>query len=284
MNLKNYHLIICRLSEIAEEDRFSQVTAFHKGEKRILKESDGLWGPVNWINTYYLSKTSCRYITNFPSFQIVIEHRPKPATKVKGQLAHWSILLDTELLADVQFVIRGKKMGAHLAIISAASPVMAVMFQPGNFREGSTRSVQINDFGPEIFQQMLPYVYTGVAPDMLKHLEDLFKIADKYQITSLKLECEQVMSDRLTLENVIRRLELADSHSASVLYLSCTQFLHHNQEEIWLRPEWRELGKKNYDLFFAITKRMISYVNRKRKLQEITSSVTKRRHTACEVS
>ena len=252
-----------------------------------MKESDGLWGPVEWKNTcasFSNYRYNSRIKPNYPIFQIVLEYRPKPVTEVEPKLAHMSKLLDTELLSDVQFIVKGKKIGAHLAIISAASPVMAVMFQPGNFREGSTRSVQINDFGPEIFQQMLRYVYTGVAPDMLKHLEDLFKIADKYQITSLKLECEQVMSDRLTLENVVQRLELADSHSAFALYWSCTQFLHHNQEEIWLRPEWRELGKKNYDLFFAITKRMISYVNRKRKLEVMTSSVTKRRHTACEVS
>ena len=160
-------------------------------------------------------------------------------------------------------------MGAHLAIISAASPVMAAMFQPGNFQEGSTKMVKINDFDPEIYQQMLRYIYTGVAPEMLKHLEDLFKIADKYQITSLKLECEQVMSDRLTLENVIRRLELASNHSASVLYESCLQFLTQNREEIWLRPEWEEFGKRNYALFFAVTKKVNINENRKRKQQEI---------------
>ena len=237
-----------------------------------MKESDGLWGPVEWTNTcasFSNYRNNSRIKPNYPIFQIVLEYRPKPVTEVEPKLAHMSKLLDTELLSDVQFIVKGKKIGAHLAIISAASPVMAVMFQPGNFLEGSTRSVQINDFGPEIFQQMLPYVYTGVAPDMLKHLEDLFKIADKYQITSLKLECEQVMSDRLTLENVIRRLELASNHSASVLYESCLQFLTQNREEIWLRPEWEEFGKRNYALFFAVTKKVNINENRKRKQQEI---------------
>ena len=73
----NYHLIICVLSEIAEEDRFNQMTAFHKGEKMILKESNGLWGPVEWKNTC-TSLSNYRYNgrikPNFPSFQVVLEY------------------------------------------------------------------------------------------------------------------------------------------------------------------------------------------------------------------
>jgi hypothetical protein len=259
---------MCRLSEIAEEDRFNQMTAFHKGEKMILKESNGLWGPVEWNNTcasLFNHRYNGRIKPNFPSFQIVLEYRPKPVAEVEPKLAHMSKLLDTELLADVQFIVKGKKIGAHLAIISAASPVMAAMFQSGNFRESSTRSVQVNDFEPEIFQKMLRYMYTGVAPDMLQHLEDLFRIADKYHVTSLKQECEQTMSDSLTLENVIRRLELAFHYSASVLHKSCLQFLTQNREEMWLRPEWEEFGKRNYTLFFSVTREMNGIENRKRK-------------------
>ena len=89
-------------------------------------------------------------------------------------------MLDDQLLTDVYFIVGGKKFGSHLAVLSAASPVMAAMFSRENYKEGQTKSARIDDADPEVFHQMLRYLYTGVAPKMSEYVEDLFVVAEKY--------------------------------------------------------------------------------------------------------
>ena len=259
--------ILLIYSDISEENRFTKLTAIHRSEKREMKESNGLWGPVEWKNSYSISAHGS-YFTLYPNFQLILEYRPKPTVRVATKLAHLSNILDTQQNADVQFVVKGRNIGAHYVIVTSASPVMSAMLCPGKFKEGSLKVVVIDDMEPEVFMEMLRFMYTGVAPSILRFLEDLFVAADKYQISALKEECEQLMGYRLTVENVIRRLELAHKHSASTLLETALDYLILHQDEIWNRTEWKEMGKKNYDVFFLATQRMYCKENRKRKAED----------------
>jgi BTB/POZ domain len=60
-------------------------------------------------------------------------------------------------------VVKGETIGTHLVIVASASPVMAAMFEPGKFKEGNDITAHINDTEPEVFRQMLRflYMYTG---------------------------------------------------------------------------------------------------------------------------
>ena len=174
-------------------------------------------------------------------------------------------MLDTQLLCDVHFIVKGKKMGAHLAVMAAASPVMAAMFEPNKFKEGCSRCVTIEDMKPEVFEQMLRYVYTGEAPKFHDLCEDLFLAADKYNIDSLKGECEQYLSSKLDNVNAIQRLILSHYHHAPALMEASLEHLNAHQEEIWNIPEWKQLANKEPDIFFLASHRMSATENRKRK-------------------
>jgi BTB/POZ domain len=201
------------------------------------------------------------------NIQLVVENRPSDVA-VEGKLAHFSKMLDDQLLTDVNFIVGGRKFGAHLAVLVAASPVMAAMFGRENYLEGQSKTARIDDVDPEVFLQMLRYLYTGVAPKMSKYVEDLFAVADKYQISTLKMECEQLMVSSLKVDNVVRRLELAYAHSASTLLEAALEHVTQHLDDIWNRPEWKELGEKNYHVFFLAMDRVHLKENSK-KLEHV---------------
>ena len=80
-------------------------------------------------------------------FQIIIE-LPDDEYETKGLKFiqnNLSKLMEKDSLADVKFVFKDDQVLAHSAIIAASSPVFAAMFEGGRFKEGQTRTVNVED-------------------------------------------------------------------------------------------------------------------------------------------
>ena len=94
---------------------------------------------------------------------------------------HLSKLLESQSMADVHFVVKGERVGAHLALLASASPVLTTMFE-SKFKEGQSKVVEIKDTSVSVLKEMLKFIYTGSAPNMDKPemTEPLFLAADKY--------------------------------------------------------------------------------------------------------
>ena len=169
----------------------------------------------------------------------MFEFQPKNTTNtttVNEKLAHISKLLDFNFMFDLQIVVKGRSFGAHWPILVAASPVMAGYYESGV--EGSPKSFDVNDMEPEVFEQMLRYIYTGEAPEMEEFAEDLFIAAKNSELNFLKEECEKHLSMDISIDNAVRRLLLANDHTSSTIIESSLQFLSKHQEEMWKHPEW----------------------------------------------
>ena len=226
---------------------------FNNQLKEIKEQPAGQWGPVFWDTVSTLGLNSI-----YPVFQVIIDSRKldqlKPAITHGQQqiLNHLSKLLDTETMADVNFIVRGQEVKAHSAIVVSGSPVMAAMFEAGNFKESLTRKVEIKDIEPSTFRKMLRYLYTGEAPklELTSQTELLFLAADKYQIDGLKKICEENLVVNLVLKNAVHLLILADLYYAQKLFEGSLTCLKKNKKVIWNRPEWKQLMKNYPDLFF----------------------------------
>jgi hypothetical protein len=162
-------------------------------------------------------------------------------------------------MADLKFIVKGQETTAHAAILAAASPVMAAMFEPGKFKEGQSKIVEIDDIEPEVFQQLLHYVYTGTAPKLEDETitEPLFLAADKYQMDKIKEHCEDILIRKLSPENAVRYLVMAHLHSAGRLQEASIQFLVGCRKEIWDRPDWKKLIDTYPELFYLASRRMV---------------------------
>ena len=89
-----------------------------------------------------------------------------------------------------------------------------------------------------------------------------------YQIEHLKQLLTNVLISTLTLDNVIGRVKLSHKHSISGLLEASLNFLVDRQEKIREHSEWKQLVKKEPEVFLLITDRMFAKLSRKRKLEE----------------
>lgn len=67
----------------------------------------------------------------------------------------------------------------------------------------------LNDVSPEAFQQCLLYLYTGNLRITKGHVDDLLKIAERYELKEVTNACELRLIDKLNKSNASEMFQLA---------------------------------------------------------------------------
>eukprot|EP00984_Skeletonema_dohrnii_P015611 scaffold6776_cov99-Skeletonema_dohrnii-CCMP3373.AAC.8 len=113
---------------------------------------------------------------------------------------------------------------AHRLILEICAPMLAELFG-----EGESAVVTVNDIKPDVFHQLLWYVYGGTVPvaPLKECAKDIIDAADKYSIVNLKLEAEAayVESTTITADNAMDNLLYADAKNLAVLKEAVMDFL-----------------------------------------------------------
>jgi speckle-type POZ protein len=94
-------------------------------------------------------------------------------------------------LSDVTFNVQGQKFPAHVIILAMRSPVFAAMFLHPT-KEMQSGEVKVDDIDPDVFQEVLRYLYTGLTRSTTMDVmaPELLVVADKYLLEELKTRCE----------------------------------------------------------------------------------------------
>ncbi|NXH19496.1 SPOPL protein, partial [Bucco capensis] len=143
-------------------------------------------------------------------------------------------LWETTRFTDCSFYVGGQEFKAHKSVLAARSPVFNAMFEH-EMEESKKNRVEINDVDPEVFKEMMRFIYTGKAPNLEKMADNLLAAADKYALERLKVMCEEALCSNLSVENVADILILADLHSAEQLKAQAIDFI--NRQVIFMRLE-----------------------------------------------
>lgn len=106
-------------------------------------------------------------------------------------------LFENKKFSDITFNVQGREFKAHKVILAAHSQVFSAMFEH-EMEEKRQNGVEIIDVKPEVFQEMLDFIYTGKAPNLNKKASDLLAVADKYALEELKIICEQELFSKLS--------------------------------------------------------------------------------------
>jgi len=140
-------------------------------------------------------------------------------------------LLSSKHLTDITIKCGEKLFDCHQIILASRSQVFKTMFE-SNMMEKLTGSVEIKDMDPEVFEDLLKYIYSGEAPNIDDHTEKLLAAADRYQLEELMELCEMKLSSKLDVTNCIALLVLGDLHHASSLKGAALKFVSKNLNQV----------------------------------------------------
>ena len=258
-------------TEIRVEDCPQEITVFLDSQsKEMTKIGDGRWGDVDFYYPHAIYKDP--YVEHvepgpLPSVHMKMDFGTRASAGEIHVLRNLSTLLESQNMIDVVFSIKNQKIGAHSAIVAAASPILAAMFDsPDVFQQidqekniGTTKLIEIDDMDPEVFRQVLQYIYTGktLEPEQESMIDKLFLAATKYKIETLKQICEERVIKNLSTSNAIRYLVMSHIHEAPRLLDSTLTYLVTHLKETWNGGEWKNLMRNFPDLFYLVTERMI---------------------------
>lgn len=143
---------------------------------------------------------------------------------------NFSSMLTSGEYSDCKIVTEDGRyeLPAHVAVLAARSPVFRAMFE-APMLESSQRIVRITDFDHKTISDLIHYMYTGIAPNIKKTAEHLLVAAVKYNVVSLKTECEEVLWKKVcSVPDAVRMLIYSDLHNTQYLQHKVLAFLKNN--------------------------------------------------------
>lgn len=170
---------------------------------------------------------------------------------------HMGALLDSGNFSDVTLCTNGREFKAHKAILAARSPVFGAMFEH-EMEESRKGRVEISDIDPDVFHEMLKFVYTGSTPQLQGMADDLLAAADKYDLDRLKVMCEEALCSNLTVDNVCDVLILADMHSATQLKAQALDFINSRATDVMESNGWKTLVRDHPHLIAQVFKAFLA--------------------------
>ncbi|XP_055842804.1 protein roadkill-like [Episyrphus balteatus] len=177
-----------------------------------------------------------------------------PKCKLASDLSN---LLENKKFSDVTLVVDKHEFSAHKTILAARSVVFAAMFDHEEMEEQKLNRVTITDVDHEVLQEMLYFIYTGIAPNLKELAADLMVAADKYDLEQLKVLCAEALFSKLKVETTAETLLLADMHCADELKEKTIDFFKSHAKEVIKTIEWKNLAKTNPNLLVEALEAMV---------------------------
>ncbi|CAF4952666.1 speckle-type POZ protein-like [Pieris napi] len=165
-------------------------------------------------------------------------------------------LLNDGLFSDVVITSAdGCEFKVHKAVLASRSMVLKAHFEH-NTTECHTNIVQ-SLLESDVLKEVLTFIYTDKAPRVDEIPEKLLAAADYYQLNRLKSLCEEALHKKLTVDNAIDTLQLADLHSAKALKELALEFIKDGQAKLITKTKgWAEV--KSVDLIKTIYEHVIT--------------------------
>ncbi|XP_063759806.1 speckle-type POZ protein [Eleginops maclovinus] len=101
--------------------------------------------------------------------------------------------------------------------------------------------MEINDMEPDVFKEMMCFIYTGKAPNLDKMADDLLAAADKYVLGRLKVMYKDALCTSLILESAAEILILAALHSADQLKTQSVDFIGCHSADVRDTSSWKSM-------------------------------------------
>ncbi|XP_034559274.1 kelch-like protein 40a [Notolabrus celidotus] len=111
-------------------------------------------------------------------------------------------LLENDKFVDCVLKIQEKEFPCHRLVLAASSPFFKAMFL-SDLEESKKREIVLKDVEPGVMGMILRYLYTSDINLTEQNVQDIFMVANMYQIPSIFSVCVSYLQEKLVLGNCL---------------------------------------------------------------------------------
>ncbi|XP_057680963.1 kelch-like protein 40b [Corythoichthys intestinalis] len=155
-------------------------------------------------------------------------------------------LLENDKLVDCVLKIKDKEFPCHRLVLCACSSYFRTLFL-SDVDESKKREVVLEDVEPGVMGLILKYLYTSRINVTEQNVQDIFAVANIYQIPSIFTVCVSFLQKRLSLSNCLAVFRLGlmldcPRLAVSARNFACERFRLISRDEDFLQLQPSELA------------------------------------------
>lgn len=190
-------------------------------------------------------------------------------------------LLENDKLVDCVLKIKDKEFPCHRLVLCACSSYFRSIFL-SDLEESKKREIVLEDVEPGVMGLILKYLYTSIINVTEQNVQDIFAVANMFQIPSIFTVCVSFLQKRLSLSNCLAVFRLGlmldcPRLAVSARNYACERFQLISRDEDFLHLHPSELAailtndKLNVESEEAVFEALMNWVTRdtKNRLKEL---------------
>lgn len=150
-------------------------------------------------------------------------------------------LLENDRFVDCVLKIQDKEFPCHRLVLAASSPFFKAMFL-SDLEESKKREIVLKDVEPGVMGMILRYLYTSDINLTEQNVQDIFMIANMYQIPSIFSVCVSYLQEKLVLGNCLAIFRLGLLLDCPRLSLTAREFICERYQVVVRDPDFLQLG------------------------------------------
>jgi speckle-type POZ protein len=165
-----------------------------------------------------------------------------PTPAFLSQLAH--LVNNSEAYPDVWFLVEGRRVAGHRALLAARCPLFHAMFGSGMRESRPDAAIELPDTPHDAFVALLHFTYTDtLAPTVTPAgAVELYSLADRFTLDRLKLLCERKFVRSLAVDNAAPLLAACDAvDPGGVLKGHAVEYIVRNFDAVVKTPTFRDV-------------------------------------------
>ncbi|KAM8731724.1 kelch-like protein 40b [Acanthopagrus schlegelii] len=181
-------------------------------------------------------------------------------------------LLENDKLVDCVLKIKDKEFPCHRLVLCACSSYFRAIFL-SDLDESKKKEVVLEDVEPGVMGLILKYLYTSKINVTEQNVQDIFAVANVYQIPSIFTVCVSFLQKRLSLSNCLAIFRLGlmldcPRLAVSARNYACERFQLISRDEDFLQLQPSELAailtndNLNVETEEAVFEALMSWVSR----------------------
>ncbi|XP_072220476.1 kelch-like protein 40a [Leuresthes tenuis] len=150
-------------------------------------------------------------------------------------------LLENDKFVDCVLKIQDKEFRCHRLVLAASSPFFKAMFL-SDLEESKKREIVLKDVDAGVMGMILRYLYTSDINLTEQNVQDIFMIANMYQIPSIFSVCVTYLQEKLVLANCLAIFRLGLLLDCPNLALTAKEFICERYQIVVRDQDFLQLG------------------------------------------